>query len=120
MKVRVRFGNVALISILIVTAVPARAELARSTKTVIKTSAYGALAGLALGAASYPAHRNLRGIFMGASIGLYLGIAAGAYSVWSEDSGDAPLFSRGQERDKDESELAAFPDPQIAFTLVNF
>lgn len=73
--------------------IPARA-LDRDVKAVILTSLYGAVAGTVLGAASYPFSQSVRGIFMGTSIGLYLGAAAGTYHVYHRDDPENPLSQR--------------------------
>lgn len=53
----------------------------RDTRSVIVAGVYGIGLGTAAGLASYPIHKSGRAIFMGTSIGLYLGIAAGIYHV---------------------------------------
>ncbi len=48
----------------------------RDVRSVIIAGGYGILGGTVLGAASYPLTRDLRSVFLGTSIGLYLGIIA--------------------------------------------
>jgi hypothetical protein len=53
----------------------------RDVKTLIKAGGYGAIGGALVGLATLPLTRDIRSIFMGSSIGLYLGIAAGVLYI---------------------------------------
>ena len=63
----------------------ARAE-SRETKVLLLTSSYGVIAGSITGLASLAfidsPGDHLRNVAMGASLGLYAGIALGAYMIW--------------------------------------
>lgn len=72
--------------------------LDRDVKAVIITSLYGAVAGTVLGAASYPFTQSVRGIFMGTSLGLYLGAGAGLYHVNHRDDPENPLNPNSNSR----------------------
>lgn len=67
----------------------------RDVRSVLRTSAYGALAGTALGVVSLPATKSVRGVFIGTSLGLYLGIAIGIYHITHRDDPGNPL-NRGR------------------------
>lgn len=73
--------------------VPARA-VSREFRTVFWTSVYCAGAGTVLGMASLPMTRDIRTMFMGTSIGLYLGIVLGIYFISNPDDPGNPLQSR--------------------------
>jgi hypothetical protein len=62
------------------------------TRAVIKTGAYGLLGGAALGAAILPlTDSGARSVFIGASVGLYLGIIVGIYYITHKDDPDVPF-----------------------------
>ncbi len=63
----------------------------RDVKAVLVTGTYGLVAGTAAGAISYPMTKSVRGVFIGSSIGLYLGIAAGVYYITHREDPDNPL-----------------------------
>lgn len=74
--------------------------MSRNVKSVFVAGAYGALGGTVLGLAAYPATQEARSIFMGTSIGLYLGIAVGIYFIANRNSPDNPLVSEWQFTEK--------------------
>jgi hypothetical protein len=57
----------------------------KGVRTVLIAGMYGAGAGTVLGLAAYPITNNVRSLFMGSSIGLYLGLALGIYLVANPD-----------------------------------
>ena len=69
---------------------PAHA-LNRDVRAVLITSGYGVAAGTILGLASFPLNQNPRSIFIGSSVGLYLGIAVGVYYIFHRYSPENPL-----------------------------
>lgn len=67
---------------------PARAALDRDTRTLVRASGYGLLAGTAAGLFMWPLSGQLRTVFLGSSLGLYVGIVVGVYQiVQAQDSG---------------------------------
>lgn len=71
---------------------PARA-VDRDVRAVLTTSAYGVAGGTLLGLASLPLHRSGRSVFMGTSLGLYLGAIVGFYFIGHRDDRGNPLAS---------------------------
>jgi len=63
----------------------------RDVKTVIKYGGYGILVGTGVGLITWPFTQDLRAVFMGTSIGLYLGIAIGIYQVFNRENPQNPL-----------------------------
>ena len=63
----------------------------RDVKAVLITSAYGAVGGTLVGLASLPIHRSGRSVFMGTSLGLYLGAIVGFYYIGHRDDRGNPL-----------------------------
>src|SRR5687767_13102576 len=62
-----------------------------NVRTVIVAGIYGTLIGTGMGLISYPFTKNVRGIFVGSSIGLYLGIIAGIYHIEHREDPGNPL-----------------------------
>lgn len=75
---------------------PYRAEaLDRDVKDVMKSAAYGAAGGTVMGLGAYlmiSDPRTPKNIFLGTSIGLFLGIVAGFYYINNRDEGN-PLHA---------------------------
>ena len=65
----------------------------RDVRAVLTTSAYGVAGGTLLGLASLPLHRSGRSVFMGTSLGLYLGAIVGFYYIGHRDDRGNPLAS---------------------------
>ncbi len=66
--------------------VPTRAyALEHDTRTLLKCGLYGTLGGAATGVLSHALGSNTRSIFVGASVGLYMGLVLGFYYVWDRD-----------------------------------
>ena len=61
----------------------AASVLARKSIVVGKAALYGLGAGLVIGLASQVFKKRAKNIFVGGSLGLYAGIATGAYLIWS-------------------------------------
>jgi len=76
-------------------AVPTRAhaELPRDVKAVLTTSLYGLVGGTVMGVASYPLTGDPKSIFVGSSLGLYLGIGVGIYYILNRDDPNNPLVT---------------------------
>lgn len=53
----------------------------RDVKSVLTFSAYGLAAGTLVGLASFPLTQNNRSVFVGSSMGLYLGMIVGIYYI---------------------------------------
>lgn len=65
--------------------------VSRDVKTVLAAGGWGILGGTVLGLISIPFTGNFKGVFMGTSIGLYLGIAGGFYHLAHQDDPTNPL-----------------------------
>ena len=65
----------------------------KQVRTVLTTSMYGAVGGTVLGFAVFPFTTNARHIFMGASLGMYAGIAMGVYFVVVRLQGEQFFFA---------------------------
>jgi hypothetical protein len=63
----------------------------RDVRAVLIGGLYGMAGGTILGLASYPFTQKPRSIFIGTSIGLYLGIAVGFYYIWNRYDPENPL-----------------------------
>jgi hypothetical protein len=63
----------------------------RDVKAVITAGSYGILFGALGGLIAWPISGSERAIFLGASLGLYLGIGAGFYHVAARDDLENPL-----------------------------
>lgn len=75
--------------VIFLTAVPARAVLDQDTRTLIRTSEYGLVAGTAAGLLMWPLSGQLRSVFIGSSIGLYVGIVVGVYHIFERPNPDS-------------------------------
>lgn len=76
--------------------IPARAEaMDRDLRSVLVAGGYGMVAGTVAGALTLPITQNARTMFVGTSLGLYLGIVVGIYYVLDKDN---PLRLRPEER----------------------
>lgn len=76
---------------------PAHA-LSRDVKAVLIISGYGMAGGTILGAAALPFNQDLRTVFIGTSIGLYLGIAVGFYYIYDRYAQENPIETRPRGR----------------------
>jgi hypothetical protein len=56
--------------------------MSRDVRAVLVISAYGLVGGTLLGLAALPFNQDARTVFIGSSLGLYLGIAVGHYYVY--------------------------------------
>lgn len=75
---------------------PTRAwALDRDVRRVLVAGGYGMAAGTVLGALSVPFTQNVRTMFVGTSLGLYLGLVVGVYYVLDQDN---PLRLRPGDR----------------------
>ena len=63
-------------------------------KAVLVVSAYGLVGGTVLGLAALPFNQDIRTVFIGSSLGLYLGIAVGIYYVYDRYDQDNPLRTK--------------------------
>jgi hypothetical protein len=72
---------------------PTRAAWAvdRDVKAILVGGGYGLVGGTLLGAVSLPFTQDLRSVFIGTSVGLYLGLAVGVYYVLERDREGNPL-----------------------------
>ncbi|MGK5084080.1 hypothetical protein WDW37_12355 [Bdellovibrionota bacterium FG-1] len=68
-----------------VTVAPLARAMDPDVQTVLLAGEYGLAGGTILGVASLPMSRDVRTIFIGSSVGLYLGIAVGLYFVFSAE-----------------------------------
>ena len=93
MKVLARITIICLLTLAILSA-PARAlTLNKDVKVVLTTGIYGLAVGTAAGLVSYPISKSPRTVFIGSSVGLYLGIAVGIYHIFNRDDPGNPLRS---------------------------
>ena len=58
---------------------PRAQALDKNVRTVLVSGLYGAAAGTALGLVTYPFNHRLKTVFIGTSVGLYIGILMGFY-----------------------------------------
>jgi len=65
--------------------------VSQDVSDVVKTSLWGAAGGTALGLVAFPITGEFKNIFVGSSIGLYMGIAAGLYLITHRDDPNNPL-----------------------------
>jgi hypothetical protein len=72
--------------------------MSRDVRSVIVAGEYGMLGGTLLGIASLPLARSGRSVFIGTSVGLYLGIVAGIYYIHHRDDPGNPLRRAARER----------------------
>ncbi len=71
------------------------AAMSRDVRTVLTVGLYGIAAGSLLGALALPATQDVKSIFIGSSVGLYLGLIIGIYHVNHRDDPQNPLNARG-------------------------
>lgn len=74
---------------------PAQARLPDPALRVGRWGLSGAVVGAAAGTVMWPISGQARTVFVGASVGLYLGIAAGLYGEWerSEQEAEVEFYS---------------------------
>jgi hypothetical protein len=60
-------------------------------RSVIVSGEFGLLGGAAIGLATLPFTGSLRNVFIGSSVGLWLGIAVGFYYISNRNNPDNPL-----------------------------
>lgn len=70
---------------------PSAQALDRDSRTVLKAGTYGILAGTAVGLLTWPVSQTNRSVFIGSSMGLYLGLAVGIYHITHRDDPSNPL-----------------------------
>jgi hypothetical protein len=70
---------------------PQAEAMSRDARTLIVMGGYGLAGGTLLGLAAYPATGQLRYVFVGSSVGLYLGVAAAVYFIATDYSSDQLL-----------------------------
>ena len=63
----------------------------RDVKSVLVAAAYGIAGGTVLGLVAWPIAQDSRAIFIGSSMGLYLGTAVGFYHIGSREDPENPL-----------------------------
>jgi hypothetical protein len=73
----------------------------RDVKAVMVVSTYGLLGGTVLGLAALPFNQDIRTVFIGSSLGLYLGIAIGIYYVYDRYDQNNPLRMRPGDRSRE-------------------
>jgi hypothetical protein len=90
-----------------VLAVPKPAQaIDRDVKAVLVASEYGMLGGTVLGLAALPFSQDIRNVFIGTSVGLYLGIAVGIYYVYNRYEEENPLRPRYQDSHRSDQSKA--------------
>ncbi len=76
-----------LLALVLISSLEANA-MSKDGRTFLTMGGYGLVGGTVLGLAQYPFTHNTKNIFVGTSIGLYLGLALGAFYVLNDY--DAP------------------------------
>lgn len=66
----------------------------RDLRALITFGQYGLLGGTVVGLATVPFTHGIRSMFLGSSIGLYMGIAAGVYHITHRDDPGNPFNTR--------------------------
>lgn len=66
----------------------------RDQKAIATSGLYGIGGGMLAGLLLFPVARTSRTIFIGGSVGLYLGIAVGVYHIYHRDDPGNPLSTR--------------------------
>ena len=103
---------------------PAQAiEMNQNTRTVFRTAEIGAIGGGIVGVAMLPfAGTGARGVFVGASVGLYLGIAVGFFLVSERrDAEHNPTRAEIEEIEKMEKTPQQLrPIAEVALPVVRF
>lgn len=98
-----RILSVGLLSLVVALTAPRLAyAIGHDVRTVIVAGEYGILGGTILGVASLPFTQDARSIFIGSSIGLYLGIVVGvmyAFNRYQDEGPKAYYQRRSTERD---------------------
>ena len=89
--------------------------MSRDVKDVLTLGLYGIVAGTALGLATLPLAKSSRAIFIGSSVGLYLGLATGFYHITHRDDPGNPLRSDGGPRLMPPRALAEVTVPVLSF-----
>jgi hypothetical protein len=80
-----------LIGVFSLATAPRSQAMSPDVKSVMIGGVYGIAVGTGLGLLALPGTRSVRGIFMGSSIGLYLGMVAGYYHSRNRDNPQNPL-----------------------------
>jgi hypothetical protein len=78
------------------------AAIDRDVKAVLTAGEYGIAGGTILGLAAMPFARDARAIFIGSSLGLYLGAAVGIYYILHRNDPDNPLRLDDRQKYEDE------------------
>ena len=81
-------------------------------RTVLVAGAYGAVGGTALGLVSLPITRDSRSLFIGTSLGLYLGVAVGIYYLFDKSNSLKGVI-QGARSEPDGAELRLVSDHEL-------
>ncbi len=105
-------------------ATPSAHAMSRDVRAVLVAGAYGLAGGTALGLVSFPATQSPRSIFIGTSVGLYLGLAAGiVYVLQRQETPGAVAeldFQRGQKQLRRPMDFHEAPLTEISFSVYRF
>ncbi len=126
-----RLGVLVCVFLLLGSAVASKKAnaLDRDVRAVMLISVYGMAGGTALGLISLPSHQSLRGVFMGTSVGLYVGILIGLYFIHNRDDPQNPLLAQAYpmrelgllEREKFQTLLPEHPKAfEIQYPVMQF
>lgn len=85
------FALVLSVGLSVTIGAPRAQALERDSRTMLKAGGYGLLAGTAVGLLTWPVSKTSRSVFIGSSIGLYLGLAVGIYHITHRDDPSNPL-----------------------------
>jgi hypothetical protein len=100
----------------VVVSSPSAQAMDSNVRAVLVAGGYGIAGGTLLGLATLPLSQDSRSVFIGSSVGLYLGVAVGLYFISHRDDPDNPLrnnaeSSSGPEsRNQKERELRTLAD----------
>lgn len=68
------------------------------TRTVLRDGGWGLLGGTAAGLIALPlTGGGARSVFIGSSVGLYIGLIAGFYHIYTKDDADSPFRAEREE-----------------------
>lgn len=102
-------GVLSVVSVFLATC-PCAQAFNRDQRTVATAGLYGTLVGTLVGLVTLPVTQSGRNVFVGSSVGLYLGLAVGLYHMNHRDDPDNPLrYQRNARRGPDPNQKPEFP-----------
>jgi len=94
----------------------------RDVRFILTTGVLGILGGTILGLASYPMSKEIKTIFLGSSVGLYLGLAFGGISVIIDSDENVYSMNKSinQIRADNKSSYIIYPSYKLALSSRSF